>query len=80
MDYYQSSHYQIFDSIARDDLIAVQYTLKRTPIVLESVDKYLNTPLLNACYLGRSQIVQYLLQLGADFERLNIFGKYDTVK
>lgn len=66
----------IFDSIAHNDLRCLQMALSAHPDAIEMLDRYLNTPLLYACHLGHSRIVQYLLAIGANCGQLNIFGKY----
>lgn len=66
----------IFDLIGHNDLQGLQMVLNEHPDAIETMDRYLNTPLLYACHLGRNRIVGYLLRIGANFGQLNIFGKY----
>ncbi|XP_037917112.1 DNA replication inhibitor plutonium isoform X2 [Hermetia illucens] len=42
---------------------------------LEMVDDYGNTPLLMACFLGRDQCVEILVQSGASLKAMNYFGQ-----
>lgn len=42
---------------------------------IEYLDSYENTPLLIASYLGRSDLVRILLQHGANYKRINLYGK-----
>lgn len=71
----QYSGHNVFHSILRDDLTGVQNVLKSFPSALEHMDRFSNTPLLYACYCGRSDLVSYLLVMGANYNRLNIYGK-----
>lgn len=43
---------------------------------LEYLDRFENTPLLVAAYLGRPECVRILLQHGANFKRINVYGEY----
>lgn len=70
------SRHQIFTSIFGNDLSGLQTLLKINPDHLECMDECSNTPLLYACYCGRSPLVDYLLAFGANHQQLNIFGKY----
>lgn len=75
MDNYEELRNIIFNSITWNDLSTLMNTLRLYPIGLEVFNNCLNTPLLYACHCGQSQIVEYLLRLGANYKHLNIFGK-----
>ncbi|XP_031640979.1 DNA replication inhibitor plutonium [Contarinia nasturtii] len=75
MDDIDSICYYVFDSISRNDLTALQKSLKLYPDALEYMDRFSNTPLLYASYCGRSCLVRYLFVLGANHHRINIFGQ-----
>lgn len=66
----------VFNSISQNDFASLQSVLIIHPDALEFLDKFSNTPLLFACYCGRSQFVRYLLAHGANYKRINVFGKY----
>lgn len=42
---------------------------------IEKTDSYGNTPLLKACYLGKTKSVQYLLSYGANIAAINACGQ-----
>lgn len=75
----ESLCHHVFGFILRNDLVGLQTALKQFPDTIEYIDQYSNTPLLYACYYGRSQIVSYLLAIGANHQRINIFGKYIVI-
>lgn len=66
---------QVLEAVGRNDLLGLQLMLDKCPHALECIDEYSNTPLLLACYRGYERIVAHLLKCGADFKRINIFGK-----
>lgn len=66
---------QIMEAVKRNDLFSLQLVLDKFPHALECIDEYSNTPLLLACYRGYDRIVAHLLKCGADYKRINIFGK-----
>lgn len=72
----ESICHHVFGFILRNDLIGLQKALKKFPYALEYFDRFSNTPLLYACYCGRSQVVRNLIALGANHMQLNIFGSY----
>lgn len=78
MDNFENASHLIFDAIAQNDMNDLKIALQSVPDALETADRSLNTPLLYACYCGHSRIVDYLLGLGADHGRLNLFGKHKT--
>lgn len=45
---------------------------------LEYLDRFENTPLLVAAYLGRADLVRILLQHGANYKRINLYGNYES--
>lgn len=65
----------IFDCIARNDLQNLEHLLLLDGNAIECLDEFSNTPLLYACFYGRHRVVNYLLAKGADYKRINIFGK-----
>lgn len=65
----------IFECIARNDLQNLEHLLLLDGNAIECLDDFSNTPLLYACYFGRHRLVNFLLAKGADFKRINIFGK-----
>lgn len=67
--------HHVFDAISRNDFVKLKTALKKYPDALEYVDKCSNSPLLYACYCGQSRLVSYLLSLGANYERINVYGK-----
>lgn len=75
----ESICHHVFGYILRNDLIGLETVLNKFPDALEYNDRFSNTPLLYACYCGRSEIVGYLLASGANHQRINVFGKYLTV-
>lgn len=66
----------IFECIERNDLTTLKHLLSFDDAqFLECLDDFSNTPFLYACHLGRYRIAAYLLAHGADYKRINIFGK-----
>lgn len=65
----------IFECITRNDLQNLEHLLLLDGNAIECLDGFSNTPLLYACCYGLNRIVKYLLAKGADFKRINIFGK-----
>lgn len=70
----------VFTLILQNDLAKLRSVLNIRPDALESIDQYSNTPLLYASYRGRSQLTRYLLAIGANPKRINVFGKYSSPK
>lgn len=68
---------KLFECIIEDDLAtAVSLLIKHNRSGLEYLDKYANTPLLMACYLGRKDFVRYFVSIGANYKRINLFGMF----
>lgn len=66
--------------VGQDDLVTLRIVCtmaqnKRNKLSLEDVDDYGNTPLLKACYLGRSDCARTLLHFGANIFAVNYFGQ-----
>lgn len=78
------SCHDIFELVSHNNLADLETILKQFPHVLESTDLFSNTPLLYACFCGKSDLVSYLLAEGANYKRINIFGNcrksHDTQK
>lgn len=70
----------VFNAILQNDLARLRSVLHIMPDALEFTDQYSNTPLLYASYRGRSQLTRYLLAIGANPKRINVFGKYPSSK
>lgn len=70
----------VFGCIMRNDFAGLQEILSKFPDALEYADNLSNTPLLYACNCGQSDLVSYLLTLGANHQCINIFGKYPHAK
>lgn len=49
--------------------------LKVPGVAIEQLDDCSNTPVLYACYLGRQRFVKLLVEAGANFNRINIYGE-----
>lgn len=66
---------RLINFIRKNDLNAVEKQLNDSSVGLERLDAYANSPLLIACHLGYSQIVKRFIEFGANYKRINIFGK-----
>lgn len=65
---------KLFEQIEQGDFVGMVEMLSKSKIGLEHLDENANSPFLYACYLGRYPFVKYLVECGANIERINIFG------
>lgn len=67
---------KLFECIINEDVgTAIQLLCNNNRAGLEYLDKYANSPLLMACYLGRNDFIPFFLKIGANYKRINILGK-----
>jgi ankyrin repeat protein len=65
------THKQIIQAVKAGDLGLVKQILDSSPMLLESADPDGARPLHFACWKGHTEIVQYLLDQGADITAQN---------
>ncbi|ALC41360.1 plu, partial [Drosophila busckii] len=68
----------VFNCVSYNDVISLRnicMLARKHQYNLEELDKFGNTPLLKACYLGRLECVCILLEFGADIYTINYFGQ-----
>lgn len=62
-------------AVAKGDLNKIDKLIKRHPYLLETKNKFGSTPLHYATWFGKSAIVQYLMELGADVKTKDIYDQ-----
>lgn len=65
----------LFNCVVANDPTRLIDTLATARNGLEYKDRFANTPLLLAAYLGQSDCVRILLQFGANYKRINLYGR-----
>ncbi|KAH8298436.1 hypothetical protein KR044_002977, partial [Drosophila immigrans] len=64
--------------VAQDDVVSLRIICSQARNYqqnIEDLDKYGNTALLKACYMGRFECARILLDFGADIRAVNYFGQ-----
>lgn len=67
---------KLFAQIEQTNFSGFVETLSKSNMGLEYLDENSNSPVLYACYFGRYPFVKYLVEFGANYKRINVFGNY----
>lgn len=62
---------EIHDAASKGDLVTVKTLLSENPDLANAADEKGSAPLHSACYEGHPEVVEFLLEKGADIEALN---------